>query len=253
MPRHSRIKSSTNIYHIVIKGADSQVIFYEDRDKIKYLDYLEYYKHKCNFVIFAYCLMANHIHLLIKHSDDTSLSSIFRHLNTSYACWFNQKYNRTGYVQDGRYYSEPVETEKYLFNVINYIHYNPSKAGLELYPGEKYMWSSYSDYIIGNDRLVDISYIINTLGGLDSFISLHNVLTEEKCLEIDTCKRRIPDDVVIDMIDKLCNCTTPTEFGQLSMIERRKNIIILYKKGVSKKQLNRLTGTPRGIIDRILK
>lgn len=134
MPRHSRTKSGTRIYHVVIKGADRQLLFEETKDYMKYLEILEYYKQECNFEIFAYCLMSNHIHLLIRHSIDCSLQTIFRRLNTTYAIWFNMKYNRTGFVQNDRFFSEPVEDEKYLLTVVKYIHFNPTKAGLEQAP-----------------------------------------------------------------------------------------------------------------------
>ena len=130
MPRHARKKSSTNTYHVVVKGADNQLLFEDPKDYEKYMELLIYYKERCKFELFAYCIMSNHVHLLLRHSQDGSLESIFRHLNTAYSTWFNMKYNRTGYLQDGRYYSEPVEDERYLISALRYIHFNPSKAGL---------------------------------------------------------------------------------------------------------------------------
>ena len=77
------------------------LLFEEPNDFHKYLSYLEYYKELCKFEIFAYCLMPNHVHILLRHSPDCSLETIFRKLNTAYAIWFNRKYNRTGFVQNG--------------------------------------------------------------------------------------------------------------------------------------------------------
>ena len=108
MARHSRKKSSLLTYHIIIKGADRQLLFEEAKDYKKYLEILEYFKEECHFQIFAYCLMDNHVHLLIRHSPEYSLETIFRKINTTYAIWFNMKYDRTGFVQNGRYFSEPV-------------------------------------------------------------------------------------------------------------------------------------------------
>ena len=134
MPRHSRRKSSTRTYHIVIKGADRQLLFEEKNDYIKYLNILEYFKSECKIEIFAYCLMSNHVHLLIRHPVDIPLETVFRRINTTYAIWFNMKYNRTGFVQNNRFFSEPVEDLSYFLNVVKYIHYNPTKAGLEHAP-----------------------------------------------------------------------------------------------------------------------
>ena len=118
MPRNARQKSITRTYHVVIKGADRQLLFEEKRDYEKYLDFINYYKQECQFELLAYCLMSNHVHLLIRHSPEYSLETIFRRLNTSYAIWFNMKYDRTGFVQNGRYFSEPVDSERYLLTFI---------------------------------------------------------------------------------------------------------------------------------------
>ena len=106
MPRKARLKSTSNVYHVVIRGANRQQMFEDRKDYLKYLDILEYYKRECNYSIYAYCLMSNHVHLLI-YTPVTPLEMIFRRINTRYAVWFNMKYDRTGYLQQGRYYSEP--------------------------------------------------------------------------------------------------------------------------------------------------
>ena len=131
VPRGARKKSATNVYHIIVRGANHQMIFEEEADYKKYLNILLYYKEELHFTIYAYCLMNNHIHLLI-HSPDTSLETIFRRINTTYSMWFNMKYDRVGFLQQGRYFSEPVEDMQYLNTVARYIHQNPFKAGLEI-------------------------------------------------------------------------------------------------------------------------
>ena len=184
MPRHARIKSSTNTYHVVVKGADNQLLFEDPKDYQKYMALLEYYKERCEFELLAYCLMSNHVHLLLRHAADRSLEGIFRHLNTAYSTWFNMKYKRTGYVQDGRYYSEPVD---------------------------------------------------------------------EKCLDIEQLRKRTPDDVAKDIIFDTCKCNSVADFQKLSLSDRDKYLVSIHKKGVSIRQLNRLTGTPRGVIERIIR
>ena len=252
MPRNSRKKSCTQTYHVVVKGADRQLLFEESRDYKKYLEIIEYYKQQCHFELYAYCLMSNHIHLLIRHSPDFSLATIFRRINTAYAMWFNMKYNRTGFVQNGRYFSEPVETERYLLTVVKYIHFNPTKAGMEKAPGDSYPWSSFYDYQNQNNDLTDISLLLNISGGLEQFLELHTVESNDKCLDIDQFRTRLPDDVAKSIIYDICNCNSATEFQKLSLVARDKNILLIHKKGVSIRQINRLTGTPRGIVERIL-
>ena len=251
MSRNARQLSSTDTYHVVIRRADHQLLFEEKKDYQKYLEILQLYEAECQFELYAYCLMPNHIHLLI-HSPVTSLGSVFRHVSTTYSSWFNAKYNRTGYLQEGRYFSEPVETEKYLFTVLRYIHQNPIKAGLETVPGETYPWNSFCDYISGINDIVNIEYIFQLLGGPESFRSLHQIMVVEECLDISTLRKRLPDDVARDIIRTECNCETVADFQKLTLLERNNNIILLRKKGLSIRQINRLTGTPKGVIEKII-
>lgn len=252
MSRHSRAKSSTRIYHVVIKGADRQLLFEENKDYKKYLDILEYYKQECQFEIFAYCLMSNHVHLLIRHPVSCSLQTIFRRINTTYALWFNMKYDRTGFVQNDRFYSEPVEEGSYLLTVVRYIHFNPTKAGLEQSPGKSYPWSSYQEYCKLSSKFVDISFLLETIGGIEPFLAFHSISSEDKCLDINQSRSRLPDDVAQEIIYNISSCSSVTEFQKLTLIERDRFIQLIHKKGVSIRQINRLTGTPLGIVGRII-
>lgn len=251
MPRKARQKSIINIYHVVIRGADRQRMFESHSDYCKYLDILKRYKEELDFDIYAYCLMSNHVHLLI-HEKSNSLETIFRHINTCYAVWFNMKYQRTGFLQQGRYYSEPVDNEKYLLSVLRYIHNNPTKAGLEAYPGESYHYSSMSDYLSGSFRIISPSLLGVIFKDLQSFKSFHEEIVDDECLDIDKIKTRIPDDVARSIIIEECKCHSVNDFQSLSKVDRDKYLLLLNKKGISIRQLNRLTGVPKGVIDRVL-
>lgn len=236
----------------MVKGADRQLLFQETSDYRKYLEILEYYKKLFSFEIYAYCLMSNHIHLLIHHPPTITLESIFRHINTTYATWFNQKYDRTGFVQDGRYFSEPVETEDYLLTAIRYIHFNPTKAGLEIEPGAKYPWSSFHDYINKHSKLTDTKPIMAKFQSKEEFLEKHKAAPSDDCFDIHKYRKRLPDDVAKEIILQTCQCKSITNFQKLSLTERNQAILLLHKKGISVRQLNRLTGTPRGVIERLL-
>ncbi len=212
---------------------------------------MEYQKSLCGYKIYAYCLMSNHIHLLI-HTSSTPLELVFKKINTTYSCWFNMKYQRSGPLQDGRYYSEPVDDIRYFLCVLRYIHYNPSKAGLEKYPGEKYEWNSYFSYTQSLPDFTDTSIVLEKMGGLENFIEFHNSSPSDDCLDINKIKKRIPDDVAMAIIKETCNVEATTDVAELSTIQRNQYVRLCKEKGVSARQLNRLTGIPRGIIDRIL-
>ena len=251
MPRKKRELSITGIYHVVIKGTNSQLLFEERKDYLKYLDILEYQKSKCDFEIYAYCLMSNHVHLLIQTAS-TPLASIFEKINTTYSCWFNMKYQRSGPLLDGRYYSEPVNDYDYFACVLRYIHCNPLKAGLENHPGENHEWNSYLSYIGETKDFTDTSFVLEQMGGIINFEKFHKECATDDCLDIHKIRKRIPDDVAMSIIIETCNVKTTTAVAELHTIDRNKYIRLCKEKGVSARQLNRLTGIPRGIVDRIL-
>lgn len=251
MPRKRRLLSETNIYHVVIKGTNSQLLFEERKDYLKYLDILAYQKTQCNFQIYAYCLMSNHVHLLIQ-SDYVPIDILFKKINTTYSCWFNMKYKRFGPLQDGRYYSEPVDNIEYFMCALRYIHLNPVKAGLEEYPGEKYEWCSYNSYVLSPPDITDTTLALEEFGDLDSFVAFHNAENQDDCLDVHKIKVRIPDDVAMDIIKEICNVQDTTDVAEFNILERNKCVRLFKERGVSARQINRLTGIPRGIVDRII-
>ena len=108
MPRGPRKISETGIYHIMMRGINRQTIFEEEEDCEKFLQVLHRYKEKCGFQIYAYCIMGNHLHLLLKVGTDP-LEKIMRMICGSYVYWYNQKYDRVGNLFQDRFKSEPIE------------------------------------------------------------------------------------------------------------------------------------------------
>lgn len=145
MPRQSRKPSSSQIYHVMVRGNEKKDIFLDDVDRARFLDILRNKKREAEYLLYAYCLMGNHVHLLVKE-EGQKIAQVMRRINVSYAFYFNQKYNRTGHVFQDRYKSEPVDTEGYLLTVLRYIHNNPVKAGLVTEPAG-YRWSSFLEYV----------------------------------------------------------------------------------------------------------
>src|ERR1035437_4828755 len=145
MPRGARKKSESGIYHIIIRGINRQTIFEDEEDSDVFLETIEKYKIETNCEIYAFCLMKNHVHLLIK-TNDNNLATLMRKIGAKYVYWYNWKYNRVGGLFQDRYKSEPVEDDSYFLTVLRYIHQNPIKAGI-CNDVAKYKESSYSEYI----------------------------------------------------------------------------------------------------------
>lgn len=148
MPRSARITLGNSCYHIITRGNQRQNIFGREYDYNKYLDLLKKYKHKYRFWLYAYCLMPNHVHLLIEPDKHKQLSKIMHGLNLSYTIWFNKTYNKVGHLYQDRFKSMIIQKDEYLLSCINYIELNPVRAGITEQP-EKYGWSSYFYRISG--------------------------------------------------------------------------------------------------------
>ena len=134
----------------MIRGINLQQIFKDTEVFERFLSVLERYRNECGFLIIAYCLMGNHVHLLIR-TGNTGLDKIFKKIGVSYVMWFNRKYGRSGHLLYDRFRSEPVTDLYYLSAAVHYIHNNPVKAGL-VSSADEYRYSSFRDY------LTDIGY-----------------------------------------------------------------------------------------------
>lgn len=150
MPRHQRILSKTGTYHVMMRGNERKNLFLDKEDRQRFLETLFAKKKEAGFSLFAFCLMDNHVHLVIQEGQE-SLATTMKRINASYAYYFNQKYNRVGHLFQDRFKSENIEDERYLMAVTRYIHNNPVKAGI-VEKAEDYKWSSYK-YYLAPDKL----------------------------------------------------------------------------------------------------
>jgi putative transposase len=152
MPRQARLIIDNACYHVITRGNQKQAIFRDKHDRLTYLKFMSKYKEKYKFKIYGWCLMDNHIHMIM---ESDCLGKAMHGLNLSYAQYFRYKYKSVGHFWQDRYKSYVIQKDKYLINCISYIEYNPVRANITLRP-EDYDWSSYKARIIGKqDRLLD--------------------------------------------------------------------------------------------------
>lgn len=145
MPRKSRNYVKASFFHIMVQGINKEYIFSENEDKKKYLELIKQTKEYPNIIVISYCIMNNHVHLLLKTDLIEKLSQFMHKINTLYAIYYNQKYNRVGYVYRGRYKSQVIYSEKQLYACINYIHNNPVKANI-CGLAHQYEYSSFKNF-----------------------------------------------------------------------------------------------------------
>ena len=250
MPRQARKKSSTGIYHIMLRGIHKQQIFEDEEDCEKFLWTLKDTKEKSGYTLFAYCLMGNHIHLLIKEEKEP-LEQIFKRIGGKFVYWYNIKYQRVGHLFQDRFKSEPVEDDAYLFTVIRYIHQNPIKA--ELCKNiQDYKFSSYREYTDKN-WIVDTDFILDIMP-LDEFAAFNYEENTDRCLELEEKEViRLTDEQAKAIIELYSGCRNVTEFQALSKVEQEKCIEDLRDKGLSIRQMVRLTGTSKGLVEKWLR
>ena len=145
------------IYHITNRGNRQEIIFRESIDYIVYLgilkETLKFYEDD-NYKLISYCLMSNHVHLLLK-TGTKDPSFFMRRVNSMYARYFNSKYQYIGHLFQGRYFSNLINNVIELLEVSRYIHLNPVRAKMVDSP-EKYMWSSYNKIVLDKDKFKDL-------------------------------------------------------------------------------------------------
>ena len=249
MPRTNRIISYTHIYHIMLRGINKQNIFNDDFDKIKFLKILKETKDKYQYKIYAYCLMNNHVHLLICDYNKM-ISSIIQSLAIRYSLYFNKKYERVGHLFQNRYKSKCVENERYLLNLVRYIHQNPENANVGF--TENYRWSSFKEYITHN-KLIDSDYILNFFEfSIEKFknFNLNYIENYKDELEYEFINK-FDDNKIKQIIEKELHIRDVNEIANYN-IKLRNNYIKCIKKmeGVTCAQIARILNISRKIVER---
>jgi putative transposase len=249
MPRGARKKSSSGIYHAVLRGINKQRIFEDNQDYRKFLEIIKTNKDKSGTIVYAYCLMNNHVHLLIKEGEE-SLGNTFRRIGASFVYWYNWKYNRCGHIFQDRFKSEPVETDSYFLTVLRYIQQNPTKAGM-VKEIEQYPWSSYREYTT-KAEICDTKFALKLFSedyqeALGLWQKFNQEENHDQCLEYDD-GTRLNDTEATELIQSIVGVKIPSEIQRYEKQKRNHVIRKLRGTGLSIRQISRLTGISFGVI-----
>ena len=230
--------------HLIIRGIGRQTLFEDRRDRLFFLNYLRKVSSEESITVIAYCLMDNHVHLLVQDLSGRT-SRMMSRLETTYARYYNQKYDRVGHLFQNRYKNENIENAHQLLNVFRYILNNPVKAGLGR--ALDYEWSSgrfYDDPA----SFADVSLIKKEIGDISNL----NAFLQEKTGTADHT------DITVLISDEKARALIkekfPVESGySLNSLPKEKRDMALHflkQKGLSIRQIERLTGIGRNIIQR---
>lgn len=145
MPRKKRLWQPNMCHHVMLRGIDGRAIFKDDYDRVRFFLLLQEASEFCSFQIHAFCLMGNHLHLMLEPKTIPLAIGVHRFAGR-YAQYFNGRYKKRGYVFQGRFRSIIVQDGLYIRRLVRYIHLNPVEANLVSHPGY-YQWSSYNGYL----------------------------------------------------------------------------------------------------------
>ena len=207
-----------------------------------------------NFTLYAYCLMGNHCHLLIREREN-NLAMAVKRISSSYVYYFNHKYFRDGHLFKERFKSEPVNDMAYFTTLLRYIHQNPVKAGIveHVKDYEYSSWNEYTDEVDPIFHICDTATVFRRIPFTELEAIVNEPLPEDVyCLDIEGSSRRRPsDDQIWKLIIEKTGVTNNSAFQQLDNNTKQQVFLELKDCGASLRQLERLTGIGKGVIHRI--
>ncbi|RHW42886.1 transposase [Neobacillus notoginsengisoli] len=259
MARGARIRSKSGMYHVMFRGANKQEIFHDEADRVEFLRILRRYKEQSGVNVYAWCVMGNHVHLLLKEGEE-GISLTMKRLGISYAQYYNGKYGTNGHLFQDRFRSENVESVASLLRVVRYIHQNPVKAGL-VRRNEEWKWSSCRAYYDPEHYMrkwLDGDYILGLLpGSPETALKIFKAFTDQpnndEFLEYDTgTRRKIPDEEASKEIKKLIG---QLEIPQIKSLPKPQRDHILRKiktiQGITQRQAARIIGISPNLVFRV--
>ncbi len=243
MPRVARNIREPGYRHVIIRGVGKQILFEDSSDNMFFIKLLEKYSKECRVKICAYCLMENHVHLLV-HDSSTDTALFMKKMGVSYSAHYNGKYERTGHLFQDRYKCENITDARGYLTVLRYILRNPEKAGV--CKTEEYRWSSFSLY---GDRssFLDQSFTRELLRNKDDFAGFIKKENNDMCMEYES-KR--DDRWAKEKIDHILGGHSGTVIQKYDKKERNRVIRLLKDEGLSVRQIERLTGINRGVVQK---
>ena len=219
MARQARKISPTGFYHVMMRGNNREMILATKWQKEWFKELLSQVS---NVEIAAYCLMGNHIHLVVQ-AEIAELSDAVKRMNIKFAMRYNRSGDRVGHVFQDRYRSEVILDESHLLQVIRYVHNNPVKAGLVSNP-EEYLWSSYREYVDAFARTankVAHEAVLGQFADIDAFRAFHQIDDPEEFLDTQEDLEQRRTQAVQAIIESFCLAKGVSEAKEIYGNEER--------------------------------
>jgi putative transposase len=188
MPRNARTVAPGIPYHITQRGTNRQRVFFSAADRLLYLRLIRERLDAAGVGVLAYCLMSNHVHLVVAPEREDSLASLFGYVNGRYAQALNIRKGRSGHLWQARYFSCAL-SDRHLSTALQYVERNPCRAGLVDH-AEQYRWSSAAVHLLGvEDRsgILDLDFWSRS-GGAPTWMEMHgSQLLDEQTIALRKC------------------------------------------------------------------
>lgn len=245
-----RSRAESGFYHVMLRGNGRQLIFEDDADRREFLSCLDNAIECEGVSLIAWCLMDNHVHLIIDDPHDR-LSTVMYRIGMKYAMYFNNRHQREGHLFEGRFKSSPIESDEYLVQAVRYVLNNPVAAGISTL--EDYRWSSYAEYC-GERGLTNTKPILDMFSSVEDFVSFcrEGAPVFDGKLEFDNVPDQLVKEVATNIAIQL-GCTDLSKIKALSLKRRGAIVRALRDAGLTVNQISRLTGISSASLYRSLK
>lgn len=246
--RTARRQAESGFYHVVARGNGKQILFEDDAYRERFITLLGECSKRCDVRVIAWCLMENHVHLILE-DEGNRLSEMMCELLSRYARYFNGRSSHVGHVFQERFFSEPIEGESYLLAAVRYVHLNPERAGI--CSPDEYEWSSYYEYM-DEPVITETGIVLGMVQGRDGFAALCG---EHGGPEYAPSRRREEKDETLrsaEIILARAGFGAPGDVKGMPRAQRNDAIRLLRRTGFSIRQIERLTGVGRGTIAHVV-
>lgn len=244
----------------MLRGINKQQIFENAEDYSYFLGILQMLAENTEngslCTIYAYCLMNNHVHILLKEGNKR-ISDIMQKIASSYVYYYNKKYERVGHLFQERFKSQPVCSFEYFVTLLRYIHQNPIKSHLTSRVSD-YPWSSWQEYL-GCGGFCSVQTVISRIGLTELKGLVEISLSDDETdgiLDIDTLKDanklKLSDADAWKILSQLSGASSTSEFQKFQREIQRSHLISAHKLGLSVRSLARITGIPYSVIQRFV-
>lgn len=248
-------KTITGFYHVCARGTGKQLIFENDADRWEFLELMRECCRATRVTIVAWCLMGDHVDLVLLDYED-EMSAAIQRLLLTYARRFNKRTGRAGCLFRERFERRSLDTDWQVMEAIRSVHTDPQEAGIALV--ERYPWSSFAEYLraYSNDMTRGFSYpscVLELFGSAEGFIA-YSLLTPDSG-EPALCDMKETEWERHVFADKLAKGLGVPLHGAKAAPPAQRNIVILglHDAGFTVRQIERYTGIGKSTVSRIVR